>query len=380
MLINKKSIFFILFAFIFVLYSEIAYSATADIGIVAKVVNEFNTQSSQWFNKFKDFALNLFYFVAFFEVAYLGIMAALGRNDIAETFKTFILFVFTAAFFLAVINNYQEWTANIINGLLTLAKSAVSTTVQIDNPMMVGLELFNMIWTKTEGLSWYDIGNLLMFMFAGLLVLLCFTLLTAKVIVIKCEAIIAVTASLILIPLGVSAFFREYAINAMKYIFSVAFKLFAIQLVMGVGITYIQTVKGYDLNIDNAMVVVAFSIVLLAVAWNIPDIASGIIQGAHVGSGAGLGTAIKTSAVSAIGAGAIVGGGIAGAVKGGLALQRATSLARDSGAKGFFGTATGTGKQLLSNKHEANMNRTSMSTQIKENYNKMKTTNKINNQ
>ena len=50
-------------------------------------------------------------------------------------------------------------------------------------------------------------------------------------------------ASSILIGLGATSFLREYAVNALRYVFAVAFKLMVMQLVMGVGINFITQLQ-----------------------------------------------------------------------------------------------------------------------------------------
>jgi type IV secretion system protein TrbL len=49
------------------------------------------------------------------------------------------------------------------------------------------------------------------------------------VIVIKCEAMITMTAALIMVGFGASGLFRDFAVNILRYAFAVAFKLFVMQ-------------------------------------------------------------------------------------------------------------------------------------------------------
>ena len=59
----------------------------------------------------------------------------------------------------------------------------------------------------------------------------CFALMTAQIVMIKCEAYIAMNAAVLLLGFGGSSLLKEYAINTMRYALSVAFKLFVMQLV-----------------------------------------------------------------------------------------------------------------------------------------------------
>ena len=73
----------------------------------------------------------------------------------------------------------------------------------------------------------------------------CFALMTAQIVLIKCEAYIAMNAAVLLLGFGGSSLLKEYAINTMRYALSVAFKLFVMQLVLGIGMSFISDFNIY---------------------------------------------------------------------------------------------------------------------------------------
>ena len=113
-------------------------------------------------------------------------------------------------------------------------------------------------------------------------------------------------ASSILLGLGATSFFRDYAINTLRYVFAVAFKLMVMQLVMGVGIDFIQQLQVADnMGWGQVGVTISFCIIFYCLVKTLPDVVAGIIQGSHVNTGNAL-----TSTVTAMGAG-LAGLGIA---------------------------------------------------------------------
>lgn len=169
-------------------------------------------------------------------------------------------------------------------------------------------------------------------------------MITARIIIIKCEAYIAMTASIILLGFGGSSFFKEYAINTMRYAFSVAFKLFVMQILMGVGMGFIdQLMIPAAAEYQDLFVVIACVVILLVLVNTIPEVAAGIINGSHIGAGVGMRAAV-TGAMAAVG-GAV--GAAAGTVAAPTRLAgsvsdaaKIASLEGHSGA-GAFGATVG---------------------------------------
>ena len=72
------------------------------------------------------------------------------------------------------------------------------------------------------------------------------------------------------------------------------------QLVLGVGIAFIEGFSTSTAELQDIFVVIGASVVLLALVKSLPDVCAGIINGSHVSSGAAL-----TSAVAAAGGGMV---------------------------------------------------------------------------
>ena len=92
-----------------------------------------------------------------------------------------------AGFIAAVINNYAEWSWNLIRGLASTADSLGTAQTSSDAPLRTGLNLVQVILDKVSITSPAEsIGYIV----AALVVLICFALMTAQILLIKCEAMI----------------------------------------------------------------------------------------------------------------------------------------------------------------------------------------------
>lgn len=293
------------------------------------------------------YAKVLFYWCAVLEVAWLGVKMTLGNSDMRETIKNFCLVLLAAGFFLAVINNYHTWTWNVINGLKAIAGEATTITDASDKPFTVGLKLAQDVFRMTG----INPVTVVAYFLAGMAILFCFTLISLQIILIKCECIVAMCASSILLGLGATSFLRDYAINALRYVFAVAFKLMVMQLVMGVGINFIQQLETSDeMGWDQIGLTISFCVIFYCLVKTLPDVVAGIINGSHVSTGNALASTVTAMGAGLAGLGMAAGSGMAN-------LGRAAQAAKAQGAQGVGGMLKGTASNLWNATREASHNR-----------------------
>ncbi len=334
---TKKICFFIAFLLLCLFAADASHAeALQGQTVVSQIVGQFHSRLANYEQVMLKAARQLFYWCAILEIAYLGWKAALGATDIGTLFKNFCLSLVTAGFFLAVIHNYHEWAWNVINGLQKIAGEATTLLDASDEPFSTGLELSKELFAQTD---MFSMADSLAYILAGIVVLFCFGLITLQIIFIKCECMVAMCASAILLGLGATSFFRDYAINAMRYIFAVAFKLMTMQLVMGIGIGFVR-----DLRVDGSDswakigTTLCFCVIFYALVKTLPDIVAGIIQGAHVGSGSAISSTVAAAGGAAVGAAV---GAVTGTVAGAGAVRAASQTAGIQGRTGM-GRVTGT--------------------------------------
>lgn len=180
--------------------------------------------------------------------------------------------------------------------------------------------------------------------------IVCFCLITAQVIFVKCEAYIAMLAACILVGFGASSFMRDYAINVLKYILAVAFKLFVMQLIIGIGYSFMKEAISPKADLATICIIIGVAIVLLALVKQLPDTVAGIIQGSHVSSGQALTSTVTAMGAGLMGAGIAMGAGVAN-------VGRAAQAAKAEGAQGIRGIMKGTASNLWSATRESMHNK-----------------------
>lgn len=327
-------------ALVLLLLPEQAHAADEDF--VSRLVREFYNKTSAWEPTLKRYALVVFRWLVILEVCFLGIKAALNRDQLGDILKQFVMLLLMAGFFMAVITYYKEWSWNLINGLGAIGRELTPGGYSSESPFLTGMQLVKLVLDK---LSIWSPGNSIALLIAALVIIVCFALISAQVVFIKCEAMISMAAALILVAFGGSSFLKDYAVNAIRYVLAVAFKLFVMQLVLGVGIAFIEGFSTSTAELQDIFVVIGASVVLLALVKSLPDVCAGIINGSHVSSGAAL-----TASAAAVG-GAAIGAMVAGSntVQN---VKDASKLAGMDGASGL-GKAAGMAKAMWGARQDA---------------------------
>jgi type IV secretion system protein TrbL len=313
----------------------------AEVTTFEEIADKFQSVGAQYLTKLKDYAFGIFKIFILIDVVIFGVRAALNRSDIGETIGQFLLMLLFSAFCAVAIKYYEDWT----NFLLEKSKTIAATVGGIDvnfSPMNTGLDILNKVidaapsaYTPSgaiQGLGFWILGGV---------ILICFCLMAARMLVVLCEAYIAMSAAILLLGFGGSSMLKDYAINTMRYAVSVAFKLFTMRLVMGIGLIFINNLSQFDkVDLPELFMVLAAAVVLLVLVQTLPETVAGIINGSHTGSGVGMGSVAKGAAAVGLGASAVVGGAAIGGAKVAQTVSRAQKIASMEGHGGVGGTAS----------------------------------------
>lgn len=322
---------------IVLILSTYSLSFGADIRVLDSIAMRINSKSSSWFPVLQSYAMSLFKILLIIDVIWLGIQAALKREELMEIIASFARLVIFASIMLVLVVYYKDWTRSIISGLANVASSDLGALdVNPSSVFSAGLALVNTALDQVSILKSNSFGML----FCAIIICVIFSLISAQMLLIKCEAYIVLNAGAILLGFGGSAFTKNYAINFLRYSLSVAVKLFVMQLLISIGMDFMTDFSSTPADFNELTIVIGASIVLLALVNSIPDIVSGIINGSHVSTGSaitGAATAVATSTMAAMAA--IKSAGVGG-FQGASAVKGAYDYAKATGAAGPVGVAS----------------------------------------
>jgi type IV secretion system protein TrbL len=187
-------------------------------------------------------------------------------------------------------------------------------------------------------LSLFSPAESLGLMIASLIIVICFALIAAFMVITLVEAYVVMSAGVFFMGFGGSRWTQEYAMKMISYTVSVGAKLFILQLLIGLGESMIEgwaQPGAFDAKDQNIFIMVGAAIVMLALTKSIPELVQSLISGASVTHGSALtgaaGAAIQTAATIAGGA---IGAGMAGKAASKLAGMQVASAASKGEAPG----------------------------------------------
>ena len=312
-----------------------ASPALAQNNIATSLLGRFVSQTDGWWGILRSYALFLFTTTLILEVCLFGIRMALGRSDIAETLNQFVMLLLFAGFIAAVINNYQEWTTGIaITGLRPLTGELTGNSVDAGQPVAMAAAIMEKIIPVMDGAGLFDFGEVYLYVTCMLIIMVIFILISALVILTTCEFYIVANIGVLIVGLGGSKIFKDYAVNVMRYVFAVAVKLFVLQLIVNIGFAIIS-LTDLDASVGSTLDSIKFvdlffligkSIILLALAKSLPETCAGIINGSAISGGNPLTSMARTAGVMVAGA-AVAGAGYASGAA--SSVKNAHTIAKD---------------------------------------------------
>ena len=289
---RKGTPFYFGVAFLIVLGILVSTPVLAEINennLIDQVINQYRNNVAQWSGPIMNAATWMFWSLALIEFTWTGALLALRGADYAEVITEFIVRVMFIGFFAALLAFGPGWAQAIIWSLSDIAgQASVAAGGQANTGAAdvfdTGLELAGRM---VDDVSFWDSGIEALGIWVGsLIVIVCFSLMTAMLILTMVETYIVVQAAVILLGFGPTRWTKDYAIRYLVYAGSTGMKWFVILLVVGLGEALMnQWLNQYENNDTQVLLIIGAAIVLLALVKNLPDMMQSILTGVSIGTG-----------------------------------------------------------------------------------------------
>jgi type IV secretion system protein TrbL len=333
----------ILAAILVVLTTTTAYAQATD-DAVDGILHLYRDHAAAWQGTLRTLALRLFWLLAGIEFTWGLSKLILKGADLSEFVAEMVNQIMVIGFGLMLLTNSATWATAVVDSFREAANQAVvasggSPNLSPSNIFETGVGLALKILARG---SVYHLGDSVALAIAGIVILICFALITAHLVMALIEMYIVISASVLLMGFAGSRWTREYAFKIFGYSVSVGAKLFLLQLLIGTGESMIQSWTTQDPATDSqVLVILGSSVILLIITKAVPDLVQGLINGGSFNThGAGLLGGITAAAGGA--AGAAIGAGAA--IHGASALaseQRSSSSSSSSKPTSVLGKLAG---------------------------------------
>ncbi|SIN93852.1 P-type conjugative transfer protein TrbL [Halodesulfovibrio marinisediminis] len=275
-------------------HPKVTFAAQQNANVLSEIAFQFQQKASAWQPVIEAHALSLFRILLIGSIAWMGITSILKQEDFKSVLVNFIRLIFFTCLMLAVLKYYTEWANMLISGLSGIATELNAPPADPSTVFVVGMKLIFKILDKISLMKPVDSLGLLI---CSLAIAITFALIAAQMLLVKCESYIVLNAGIILLGFGGAEQTRSYATNFLRYSLGVAAKLFVMQLLISLGTSFINDIGNATILLQDLFILIGASIVLLALTMSIPDIVSGIINGAHVSTGQAITSAASTVAM-----------------------------------------------------------------------------------
>ncbi|WP_257224030.1 P-type conjugative transfer protein TrbL [Acinetobacter sp. YH16056] len=289
----------------FTVFAILAFTSKAhavDVNTVNSMVDQFKNAANSWEAPLLKIATDLFWLLATIQFAWAMIGLAFRTNDFGTWLSTIFNQIIFICFFYWLLINSSTFAKAIVDSFRNAASSASGTSLLKPSDFFVeGLKIIEKIFNSIS--AWSPIDSLGM-LIAAIIIMVCFALICAYLVLALVEMYIVVSASVLLMGFGGSQWTKDYAIRTLQYAVSVGAKIFVLQLIAGIGLVLINDWTAsldVEKNID-LVGIIGCSVILLALTKIIPEMVQGIINGTSIGSGGALTSSLATVTGAAAGA------------------------------------------------------------------------------
>jgi len=327
---------------------HVAHAQTAG-GTIDAVLGDYQSSSQAWQSTISSWATGLFWLLALVELLWMGIRLVLRGADFDEFVSELVQFILFVGFFYAVLLNGFNWITDIVQwfrhaGAAVAAGPGGSANISPAAVLDDAIRIVSTLWNRT---NWTTPGYDFEVVMIGIAVLLTLGVVTAYMCEALIESYLVISAGIIFLGFGGSRWTKEFAVKVLNYAISVGAKLFFLQLIVALGMQFINQ---YTTNPPNDAPgfaeLVGVLVTLLAMVVMIPSMIQSLVNGASFSSGGALMGAVGAAAAATAGGAAAFGAaGALGASKALANLAPGTSLGTRLGT-GTRGAAVGLTREL----------------------------------
>ena len=291
-------------------------------GLLDTITDEFKSATQTWYPTLKEYARYLLLLLFAIGLSWNATQTLLKNEDFLGFIRlTFIQF-FTIGFYLVAIDNIDVWSAALVDTFREIATDILPP----NNPLMVNgtLELtpstiVSMGFDIWQELVDIDVGYrahwAILFALAGLVTAILFAGMAAYLTLLLIEGLIVIAGGVVFLGFAGTDWTIDTAKNYLRYCLSFAVKMFAVYLIMAIGITILQvnvfdplqgaqaasvTPSQYgDILMQAVFFAITVPFVILVLSYGVPAVFQQIVGGIGSASNFALNSVLTTTLMTA---------------------------------------------------------------------------------
>ncbi len=320
----------ILFVFAVVFLLSISEANAESLSILTGIENKFKEASAEWVKEIESAALWLFWTLACISMVWTFGMQALKRAEIGDFFAEFVRFLLFTGFYLWLLKNGPEYGKTIIDSLQQLGNKAGGVSASSSEIVDLGIEI---LVRAVEDFKFSKLGTSLASFFVSIIALIILAVIAVNKMLLIISSWILLYAGVFILGFGGSKWTSEMALNYYRTILGIAIQIFAMTLLLSIGVKFITSfaadLKNNGVTIEQLATILVACIALLMLTTKVPPMLAGLVPGGSGASGiGGFSAGAAAMGVASMAAGSV--GGTISAAGGALGLGRAVKAAHDA--------------------------------------------------
>lgn len=282
----------------------------ANAQVFDNITEGYKSASAGWFAPMDQIARSLFWKLAAIEFAWSAIVWALQQENMQSFTSVVVKKIMGIGFFFFILSNASYWIPAIVNSLKKAGQTASGTNELTPSGVFdTGIDIANVVLTGLHDKSVFtDFMTVVVGGLSALFIVIAFLVITGQLIIALIESYIVISAGVLFLGFGGSRWTTDFTQKYISYAFATGVKLMMLYLIIGVGMQQANSWAALlaDSTYTNIMTVMGGSLLLAFVAFQIPNMAAGMLSGApSMTAGAAAGT-IGAVAAGTVAAGASV--------------------------------------------------------------------------
>ena len=251
---------------------------------------------------------------------------AVKRAEMGEFFAELCRFIMFTGLFFWLLTNGPEFANDIITSLRTVGGDAAGTGKAIYPGDLITLSM-QVFQNTLQHVNFLQPESIVAPIIIALIILIVCALIAVNMILLLCAAWVVVYAGLIFLGFGGCRWTSDMAINYYRTILGIGVSLMTMQLIIGIGIKFLQDLvaeTGQNLDAGALAIIMIACIILAVIAHRLPQMVAGmVVGGGHNGAIGGIG--IMTLIGTAIAGSSLAGSAGAAASNAGASTAAAES-------------------------------------------------------
>jgi type IV secretion system protein TrbL len=255
--------------------------------VLTTLENSVVAAAKGWETTVMDAARSLFWILAGIEVGIAAVWLAINAASLDSWFAELVKRITFIGLFAFILNEGPAFAKAVVDSLYQIGADGGSASPA--NIFDAGIRVASKMSEQAKFGLFEDNSLAIAAVFAMVVVVVCFSLVSAIFVSVMVEMYVGLLAGMIMLGLGGTSYTKDFAIKYLVYAFSVGMKLMALVMIAKIGSDILlglaEAPTATSEQFITTLAIAGISVVVFVIAMYVPPILQGVVQGASVSGG-----------------------------------------------------------------------------------------------